>query len=437
MPEVPKIVYHRLRAGAATQGAEAHPEADVLAAFAEQVLSPAEREGVLQHLALCAGCREVVVLSLPAVAEVVLTAAKRAGDSVAVGSGRRRDNRKFAWLGLSWGHLRWATLAAGIAVAVFVMRPAIDHLDRQPKPVHSASQPAPAFNGAPPAEVASAAVSENAKAANRGTNVAKDAVEAKDAIHTRDKVAPYSEAMRKKEDLAANSPMARPVLAPHAPLPNGPDLDQMPPAHANETVEVGSGAAATEASGATELVVQSESAELQRAPAIEKAKPPLDDGALNEKGVNQPNSTQKVVAGQLAASPTQLPIQNRNTLAVQAAASPITVTKQGANWAIAKGVLQRSLDGGKTWQTSARTDRLLLCFAPRGQEVWAGGQAGTLMHSFDNGATWSTVVVSFQGRPLTSDLVQIDLPSPTEIVLSTDSHEMWTSADGGKTWEKK
>ena len=42
-----------------------HPDADQLSAFIEQALPAHEREQVLAHLALCAGCRETVALSLP------------------------------------------------------------------------------------------------------------------------------------------------------------------------------------------------------------------------------------------------------------------------------------------------------------------------------------------------------------------------------------
>src|ERR1700730_16072619 len=57
MTEVPKIVYDRLRAAFPER---AHPDADLLAAFAEQALSATERDGVLQHLALCGDWRDVV-----------------------------------------------------------------------------------------------------------------------------------------------------------------------------------------------------------------------------------------------------------------------------------------------------------------------------------------------------------------------------------------
>src|SRR5262245_14687613 len=67
MPEVPKIVHDRLRAALP---ADAHPDADVLTAFAEQALSAIERENVTGHLARCGECRGVIALSLPALEAV-------------------------------------------------------------------------------------------------------------------------------------------------------------------------------------------------------------------------------------------------------------------------------------------------------------------------------------------------------------------------------
>jgi len=65
--EVPKIVYDRLRTAAPEPEnnavARAHPDADLLTAFAEQALSASEREEVLHHLALCGNCREVLSIA--------------------------------------------------------------------------------------------------------------------------------------------------------------------------------------------------------------------------------------------------------------------------------------------------------------------------------------------------------------------------------------
>src|SRR5271168_3001549 len=101
MQDVPKIVLKRMQE---TAGAEAHPDADLLTAFAEQSLGESERSGVMEHLARCNDCRELVALALPA-AEAV---------AVKTSSGPTRAG----WL--SWPVLRWSVAMAGIiAIASF------------------------------------------------------------------------------------------------------------------------------------------------------------------------------------------------------------------------------------------------------------------------------------------------------------------------------
>jgi photosystem II stability/assembly factor-like uncharacterized protein len=73
--------------------------------------------------------------------------------------------------------------------------------------------------------------------------------------------------------------------------------------------------------------------------------------------------------------------------------------------------------------------------------VWTGGQAGTLFHSGNSGITWVQVQPSIKGQALSSDITHIDVRGdvrgPAEIIVSTSNNEIWSSADGGKTWEKK
>src|SRR6266550_8552724 len=66
MMGVPKIVLGRLRR-ASNPGN--HPGADLLTAFAEQALAKRERLHVLEHLAQCSECREIVSLARPEIAE--------------------------------------------------------------------------------------------------------------------------------------------------------------------------------------------------------------------------------------------------------------------------------------------------------------------------------------------------------------------------------
>lgn len=98
MQNVPKIVQQRLRAIAPAAN---HPDADVLAAFAECSLPEVERTAVLEHMARCGDCRDVVALALPEIEPV----------EVAV---RPSPSR---W---TWPALRWGFVAAGIvAIASF------------------------------------------------------------------------------------------------------------------------------------------------------------------------------------------------------------------------------------------------------------------------------------------------------------------------------
>jgi len=96
MQDVPKIVLERLKATAPVVN---HPDADALTAFAEQSLPASERSTVLEHLARCSDCREVIALALPPTEEVTAAA------TLPVRSG---------WL--TWPVLRWGLVAAAIVI---------------------------------------------------------------------------------------------------------------------------------------------------------------------------------------------------------------------------------------------------------------------------------------------------------------------------------
>ena len=65
MDAIKKLVSGRLKA----QAAGAHPDPELLAAFAENGLSGRDRDGMLIHLSACTDCREVLYLALPDPAE--------------------------------------------------------------------------------------------------------------------------------------------------------------------------------------------------------------------------------------------------------------------------------------------------------------------------------------------------------------------------------
>jgi len=89
---------------------EIHPDAEMLSAFAEQALGERERGEVLEHLAACGRCRQVIALASEA------SGAEVAGPEVA---GGRAPVRPRVWF-RSWG-LALAPLAAVAASAVIAI----------------------------------------------------------------------------------------------------------------------------------------------------------------------------------------------------------------------------------------------------------------------------------------------------------------------------
>src|SRR6266481_8852661 len=176
MTEVPKIVYDRLRAALPEQ---AHPDADLLTAFAEQALSATERDGVLQHLALCGDCREVVALALPA-ADLVAAPIASETDGLQTTASRSRGPHK---LSFAWPTLRWAALAAGAVVAAAVLLVHPGKLNQATPSAHQQITPsAPAASGP---QIASSSVPSSQIATspnNQYAVLAKDEAEPKSEL---------------------------------------------------------------------------------------------------------------------------------------------------------------------------------------------------------------------------------------------------------------
>src|SRR5205085_3314299 len=96
MEQLSKLIRQRLRATAKDGGS--HPEPNLLAAFADKALAKTERVRVLEHLARCVDCRDIVSLATPEFeTSGAVTAAPSSG-----------------WL--RGPILRWGTLAASVAV---------------------------------------------------------------------------------------------------------------------------------------------------------------------------------------------------------------------------------------------------------------------------------------------------------------------------------
>ncbi len=78
-----------------------HPDAEVLSAFAENALAPKDRQVILEHVGVCADCREILFLAAPLHADTQQTFAV-----------------KKSWTPFA---LRWGAVAASVVIAAAVM----------------------------------------------------------------------------------------------------------------------------------------------------------------------------------------------------------------------------------------------------------------------------------------------------------------------------
>jgi hypothetical protein len=459
MTEAPKIVYDRLRAALPERAVpeRAHPDADLLTAFVEQALSATERDGVLEHLALCGDCREVVALALPA-ADMVPPPIADETDGVRTTASRAGAPPPHK-LSFAWPSLRWAALAAGIAVvaAVLLVRPGklnqttLPSANRQvATTVPPASGPQTASSSVPSPPIASSPTDQSAVMAKTDEARPKSELRLSNALKAGRVVTPSPQA-ESGILLADNKKDSRQAdRLPAVPSTSAPalDYDARSSRVATETVEVSGAAAATTEPSSENVLLARNNAPRSDAPAIEKAKPALQGMEVNEE--------QKA---QAAAVPGPARALARNVMSAGKMASANQTLASNVTWAITAGVLQRSLDSGQSWQDALHADHPLLCYASHDEDVWTGGQAGTLFHSADNGVTWAQVQPSVKARQLSSDITHIELRNtdlrndelhdnvrtearddaraPAEILLSTSNNEIWSSADGGTTWAKK
>jgi hypothetical protein len=480
MQNVPKIVRDRLqRPGSAA--AESHPDADLLTAFAEHSLASGERDHVLQHLAQCGDCREIVHLALPA-SEV---AAPHSFSS----------RTQAGWL--RWPALRWGAVAAGILAVMSIGVLRLNHRENkmlisdslvQRNQLASAEQSAPLSlsTSAPPTSSQPTSSlqlppGEAGKRAEMRKKVFSAQALPDKAIASPSVVFPPSNQFHSgvaggfvagsSAGASIGGPIQRDVPRDRALVsaPAGQSATYAAPAKQNSPVPAAS--EVVEVSGAAP-VVQTETT------AQNATQDQLAQNQVPEKLQSSGKQTEAVVR----AKPTSPQV---NGMAESADLSNFATVKNPApRWTIsANGALQRSLDGGKTWldvnlaadssmnsnlvgQSSSQVQVMAakssqsrtvtkadaksapalpapvpvvfraLAVSSNAAEVWAGGSAGVLYHTMDGGNLWLRVVPSDAGIALTGDIVRIQF-SDTSNGTVTTSNSAWTTNDDGQSWHKQ
>ena len=464
MQDVPKIVVKRLQSAAA----ESHPDADLLTAFAERSLSGRERESVLQHLARCGDCREVVALALPA------------SDAAEIAKSGRAARH---WFNVPV--LRWGVLAAGMAfvISVGVLQYRQRHqekisvglmarnqlADTQNSPAAPASQPLRMpVAAAEPTESRTKSVARGAAGADKKTLSANGAFPRSQLMYG---TGSGSGVAGGSSGAAMGGPVSRrdfaSALAPPSPAAAPTAKQNAVPPTTNKTAEVSGASQMVEMQSAAPVTTQTAQNQVKdellqndEAGRVGKAKPALDQ-----------------VSPTVVLAPPEL----RSGTNLKGETTP--------RWTIsAGGVLQRSLDGGKTWvdvnfavdtmspnlwrgstagstaevQAQVQTEKKrapkvtaksmpqagksvastptifrALSVSSNAAEVWAGGSGGTLYHTLDGGNLWVRVLPSADGVALTGDVISIQFPDVSNGSVTTSNAEVWVTNDDGQTWRKQ
>ncbi len=98
------------------------------------------------------------------------------------------------------------------------------------------------------------------------------------------------------------------------------------------------------------------------------------------------------------------------------------------------GKLQKSTDGGLTWQTVRLNSYIPLdALSVTGPDIWVGGADAMLLHSADGGVHWNKLPVPNEKFEIT----QIESRDRYTLRLTMRSGEHWTTTDGGLHWRRE
>jgi hypothetical protein len=164
--------------------------------------------------------------------------------------------------------------------------------------------------------------------------------------------------------------------------------------------------------------------------------------AQTQLAQNQPISplSGQGINGDVVKAKNPIPSQPGAVLPAPPPHSLRTVSPSNFRWAINRGVLQRSEDEGRNWQSvnpNQGSPTEFLAIAVNGLEVWVGGSAGSLYHSADAGTHWIAVTPSADGTSLTGNVIGIQFSDPQHGKITTSHSESWVTSDAGQSWLKQ
>ena len=377
MQDIPKIVERRLKAEKAKDAA--HPDADLLAAFSEQVLPRDERERVVAHLADCGECREVIAMALPANDESQANAFRQRG-----------------WV--SWPRLRWGLAAAAVVVlaAVGVLQ-VEQRRHEQAAALSSKGEFPPQKETVAPANQTLTPTNETPETPG-AAGVVTTQKKTRAVVRSRERIEPQA-----ARDSAGKTQSQNVVTARNeGPVPSfGRQTQPTFPYQSTADADVVKAKQAFSATAAAEAAAPAP--QLQTAASLmSKASPRwkvTSDGMLQRSF--DAGTTWEIVD-----------VSAGNSAFVADAAKAIDSSKR-------------------------RETRVFRAVAAIGTEVWAGGSGAILYHSDDSGARWRQVVPSANGSSASGDVVEIRFSDLQNGRIATSTGEAWITADAGTSWQKQ
>lgn len=490
MPDIPKFAVDRLRD---RKAASAHPEADVLNAFSENALRESEHAQVFAHLSECAECRDVLALATQGKEEQVLEPDLAfVGRDVMVAASARPvpmlAQPRFRWATLRWGAAAACAVVVSAAVLMYrgsepaglkrvasdaqtpqdremvadrlraqggskesASREALDLRERQPQ-VESLKENSriggsfvmPQVATRPPdLPVASPGSKQYLKKSDSmaqasGTATHRDSAYADndkakrlDEPRLRERVAAYeAQNGALKNETATGQTENRTV--PATVTADGKDQTGVRTADKAAATAVAGGAGAGAGNAPVAAPGPSDAVASAAAPAEQKAQAVLQKTApakLNDEV--QSSSEQVVVAPKSALASARAENQAAGGLLVRG--------RQGAEWSVTPvGKIEHSPGAGEPTEIVPIDPNVeFLTVTAVGTSVWAGGKGGVLYNSPDSGARWIRVVPQDEKGRLSSDVRQIEFDDNQHGQIVAGKNEVWSTADGGKSWKRK
>jgi hypothetical protein len=473
-----------------TSGQDQHPDAELLGAFHERMLSDIEMQATKEHVSGCSRCQEILTM-LEATDEIAAATDKSEFEhaiptrtsaisiealhpssagrvaahspSPSAGSMKPRQNLKTP----PGRRALWQVMAAmGAVAAVFFLfislrepkyhavtpsvnlqvaqEAAQDQLTAQStQPTPPPPNPAPGVGGQTPAASGYSSAARmspdtvekkniepttrgGAAAPNSPTNLPLNGRNV-DSMVALDK-SRGDELRRERGGLATSEATATGVLA-------GKVATRAAKPAAPET-------SPKETAASAPAAAPTPSAQQPTAPALEEKKTPA--AVQQEKGKDAavaPGSVAQTVevtsADVPSKSESKAAFSDRNQVQVEATQGPpskyiTVVTPDGTvSWRVARhGRIERSTDSGTHWkrQNSGTSRDLLAGAAPSSSVCWVVGRAGTILRTTDGGGHWNKVA-----SPLTEDIAQVAAADALNATVSAGDQHLVTT-DGGETW---